>query len=618
MLIVTRDGTDKICVPKTKISDVFHDVHDAIGHPGFSRSWNHCSKSFFRPSLYVLLKTYIEHCPTCIQIKVSRVPTPGSMPDLDVEPKAFHTVALDFVTGLPADQTTFQDCILLVVDIWTKAVILIPMFSTYTAKSVAEDFFVNVVRRGFLPHRFISDNDKVFIGKFWSALTERLRIRCRFTSPYHAQADPAERYNQTMETILCSWTMDHPLDWSSSLLYVEIAMNSMKNGSTGFTPYDLLYTNNSGPYNQLQQAAIRSGTEVDDVDDILTLAKARLSEAKDCIQHAHDLSKAQYDNRHTPLKIWKVGDYAKIRLSSRPIKIVDSSKLTEPYLGPYEVIEVHPRSVVLRLPATLKINPRFSVQHIEPCPSPESDPFNCPSRPMPVEMIEGEEAFEVESIVGKRIYGRSKLIQYRVKWKGYPLSEATWEFASDLIADDCENLINDYEKSLNEGRIDAPNSVHIFAHPTFVESFPMADDPATDAGPSESKLRKSFAYDQSEYAERPIAFESRVTRDYESHYESLELELSCLTWAILKSLKYIEGRNFTVYTDHQNLRSVLNSKSEVIYSRQVDKFRVLLMPYLSNIEFVHRPGRFHHNVDALSRLIDRSRDVSGPSGRAMS
>lgn len=197
-------------MPKSKVADVFHDIHDAIGHPGFVRSWDKCSRSFFRPSLYTSLKSYIQHCPICLRLKVSRLSKPGSLPDLDIEPKAFHTVAMDFVTGLPVDQNSSHDCILLVVNVWTKTVILIPTFTTYTAKSVAEDFFKHVVQRGFLPHRFISDNDKVFIGHFWQSLTQKLNIKCRFTSPYHAQADPAERYNQTMETILRAWTMDHP------------------------------------------------------------------------------------------------------------------------------------------------------------------------------------------------------------------------------------------------------------------------------------------------------------------------------------------------------------------------------------------------------------------------
>jgi Chromo (CHRromatin Organisation MOdifier) domain len=45
--------------------------------------------------------------------------------------------------------------------------------------------------------------------------------------------------------------------------------------------------------------------------------------------------------------------------------------------------------------------------------------------PLPVVMQDGEEEFEVESIIShRRQRGKS---QYLVKWLGWPLSESTWE-----------------------------------------------------------------------------------------------------------------------------------------------------------------------------------------------
>ena len=48
--------------------------------------------------------------------------------------------------------------------------------------------------------------------------------------------------------------------------------------------------------------------------------------------------------------------------------------------------------------------------------------------------------FEVEKVYGiKRTLGN---IFYKVKWKGYPLSEATWEPRDHLV--NCENLISEF------------------------------------------------------------------------------------------------------------------------------------------------------------------------------
>ena len=55
--------------------------------------------------------------------------------------------------------------------------------------------------------------------------------------------------------------------------------------------------------------------------------------------------------------------------------------------------------------------------------------------------------YEVEKIVDKRtnIYG---LVEYLVKWKGYPSSENTWEPKKNLKR--LEHLIKEYENGIGE------------------------------------------------------------------------------------------------------------------------------------------------------------------------
>jgi chromodomain-containing protein len=51
-------------------------------------------------------------------------------------------------------------------------------------------------------------------------------------------------------------------------------------------------------------------------------------------------------------------------------------------------------------------------------------------------MIKGEEEYEVEHVVNHQFKGRSRQLQYFVKWKGYPKSDNTWEPASAVPAPD--------------------------------------------------------------------------------------------------------------------------------------------------------------------------------------
>jgi hypothetical protein len=62
-------------------------------------------------------------------------------------------------------------------------------------------------------------------------------------------------------------------------------------------------------------------------------------------------------------------------------------------------------------------------------------------RPLP-ELVEREEVYEVEMILKHRRQGQG--YQYYVKWKGYPISEATWE-PENVFSDDGD-LLTQYKQ----------------------------------------------------------------------------------------------------------------------------------------------------------------------------
>jgi hypothetical protein len=106
-----------------------------------------------------------------------------------------------------------------------------------------------------------------------------------------------------------------------------------------------------------------------------------------------------------------------------------------------------------------------------------------------------------------------------------------------------------------------------------------------------------------ERLERPILYIFRQTTGREPRYGSTELELACFYWAIHKLHMYVEGNTFTVYTDHESIRDVLHSAPRVDFSKRIDKYRMLLQPYLDDMEIVpvYRPGKKMVMVDPLSR-----------------
>lgn len=158
-----------------------------------------------------------------------------------------------------------------------------------------------------------------------------------------------------------------------------------------------------------------------------------------------------------------------------------------------------------------------------------------------------------------------------MKWVGYPDTEFTWEPE--------ENLRRDLGSTAS----------------TLIEAYRSERDAAVRTAVTMSARTHGVQRD------RPVYFISRVLKSYEENYTILELEMAAMVWAILKFQRYLDGSIFTVVTDHQSLLMVTGSSSTTMYSARVDKWRMLLSPYLGQMSLVHRAGKVHGNADGLSR-----------------
>jgi len=92
-----------------------------------------------------------------------------------------------------------------------------------------------------------------------------------------------------------------------------------------------------------------------------------------------------------------------------------SEKLTERFIGPYKIKRiVSSNAIELELPRTIKIHPVVNVSRVQLYKSQVEGQKKTPPKPV---IIEGEEEFEVEKILNKRVVqGKEKFL---VRWKGY-------------------------------------------------------------------------------------------------------------------------------------------------------------------------------------------------------
>lgn len=239
-----EDGSRRIFLPEASIQDALNDMHDAVGHLGISRTLKNLSDIFYRPHLNEIVEDYVDKCNTCQTSKKTAGSFKKFVPSTAAryDPSAFGAISLDPMLGLPKSGTQAYDCILVVTCLFTRAVILIATHAKgLTAAKTARLFHDHVCRRGFYPRIMISDSGQPWISAFWRNLNSILGTKLIYSPPHHQQANPVERYIQTIQSSLRAYTSKEPKSWVKYLTSVEIGINSTVNTVTGYRPFDLLY-----------------------------------------------------------------------------------------------------------------------------------------------------------------------------------------------------------------------------------------------------------------------------------------------------------------------------------------------------------------------------------------
>jgi hypothetical protein len=162
--------------------------------------------------------------------------------------------------------------------------------------------------------------------------------------------------------------------------------------------------------------------------------------------------------KHKDTPKFQLGDL--VWLEGRNLRTVQpTAKLAPKRHGPFKVTQV--MSAVnyrLELPTQWSIHPVFHIDLLTPYHETpiHGANYQCP----PPDLVEGEEEYEVETVLASRRFGRGKKLQYLVKWKGYPDSDNQWINKEDIFADDAikefKSSNPDQEIHIRRVNIDSP------------------------------------------------------------------------------------------------------------------------------------------------------------------
>lgn len=110
-------------------------------------------------------------------------------------------ITMDFIDGLP--QSGKANCILVVVDKFTRYAHFLPLNHPFTAAKVARVYLDNVYKLHGLPKAIISDRDPVFTSKFWQELFHAIGSELNMSTPYHPQTDGRQNGSISVWKFFC-------------------------------------------------------------------------------------------------------------------------------------------------------------------------------------------------------------------------------------------------------------------------------------------------------------------------------------------------------------------------------------------------------------------------------
>jgi hypothetical protein len=97
---------------------------------------------------------FVQTCGVCQQAKPDRSRYPGLLSSLLVPPQPWHSIAMDFIEGLPKSES--MDCILVVVDRFSKYNHFLSMFHPFSAAKVVKLFLDNIYKLHGMLHSIVS------------------------------------------------------------------------------------------------------------------------------------------------------------------------------------------------------------------------------------------------------------------------------------------------------------------------------------------------------------------------------------------------------------------------------------------------------------------------------
>ncbi|KMQ92133.1 reverse ribonuclease integrase [Lasius niger] len=241
----------KLVVPKESRSRIIREFHNGpqAGHLGVEKTYHRVALRYFWPRMFKDVAEYVRRCDTCQRTKVEQAAPVGLMGQRTTE-TPWKVVASDIMGPFPKSKNGYE-YILVIQDLFTKWIECYPLRKA-TGKKIREILDEAIVNRWGAPHVLLTDNGTEFINRELKAFAQERGIAHTTVPPYHPQANPVERVNRVIKTMITAFLAENHREWDEHLAEFRFAYNTAYHTSLGTSPAFLNFGREPQPVNAVR------------------------------------------------------------------------------------------------------------------------------------------------------------------------------------------------------------------------------------------------------------------------------------------------------------------------------------------------------------------------------